>query len=225
MVEKMNKLIIASETIIVENEDILIEEITKDVNLYLKGKVNCGIKKINKKGTINVYLEKESDSLIEFFLKLENNQNKIYFHNEENTKLNVHFSATFSGENHLEIKNELKHSNIKNDLKIRLVEKEGTINVLAVGDIKEKTKEINYLEDIKALTTNNERIKIMPDLLVKSKEVIANHNTTISDISKKELFYLKSKGLSEAKATEMIKKGFLKGILKNKELGGEENES
>jgi hypothetical protein len=65
----------------------------------------------------------------------------------------------FSGENYLEIKDELNHSNIKNDLKIRLVEKEGTINVLAVGDINEKTKEINYLEDIKVLTTNNERSK------------------------------------------------------------------
>ncbi len=225
MVKKMNKLIIASENVKIENEEILIEEITKDLNLYLKGKVNCGIKKINKNCTINIYLEKESDSLIEFFLKLENNQNKIYFHNEEKTKLKVHFCATFSGENYLEIKDELNHSNIKNDLKIRLVEKEGTINVLAVGDINEKTKEINYLEDIKVLTTNNERIKIMPDLLVKSKEVIANHNTTISNISKKELFYLESKGLSEKSATEKIKKGFLKGIIKNKELGGEENES
>ncbi len=225
MVKKMNKLIIASENLTLDNEEILIKEITKDINLHLKGKVSCGIKKIKKNCTINIYLEKESDSLIEFFLELENNQNKIFFYNEEYSKLKMNFCATFSGENHLEIKSELKYSNIQNDLKIRLVEKAGKIELLAIGDIKEKTKEIDYLEDIKALTSHNNQVKIMPDLLVKSKEVIANHNTTISNISKKELFYLENKGLSEKKAIEMIKKGFLRGILKNKELGGEENES
>ena len=48
----MNKILIASEDLTLDNEEILIEEITKDLNLYLKGKVSCGIKKIKKNGTI-----------------------------------------------------------------------------------------------------------------------------------------------------------------------------
>ena len=61
-------------------------------------------------------------------------------------------------------------------------------------------------------------MKIMPNLIVKSSRIIANHNATISPVDENDLFYLESKGLSNESATSLIKEGFLKGIVTNDEL-------
>jgi Fe-S cluster assembly protein SufD len=63
----------------------------------------------------------------------------------------------------------------------------------------------------------------MPNLLVRTNSVIANHNATISMVNESYLFYLMSKGLNKTSAIRLIKNGFLKGILKINELkiGGE----
>ena len=49
------------------------------------------------------------------------------------------------------------------------------------------------------------------------KEVIANHNTAISNIREDELFYLNSKGISLVGAIRLIEDGYLYGILKKYE--------
>ena len=48
---------------------------------------------------------------------------------------------------------------------------------------------------------------------INTNEVIANHYVTISSISKDDLFYLMSKGLSKSLSEKIILKGFLKGIM------------
>lgn len=210
----MNKIQVDS--LVIDNKIIELD-IKNDIDIYLKGNSTCYIKSLNN-AIMNIYLTKDSNSLIEFLGTLNNNYNKITIYNEENSILNFNFASNFINDNELEINSILNNSNIVNNIKLRLVESIGNIKVIATGNIKENTTDINYLEDIKAIVTNNKNITIIPNLLVSSENVIANHNTTISNISNKDLFYLQSKGIDKDMASDLIKKGFLKEIIKGGEF-------
>lgn len=214
----MNKLIVVEqESVILNNEEVIIKSIKKDVTFFIKGTVHCLIKHIEKNKTIKINLEENGEAEIEFLLNLNQQMIKIEIQNAYHSELNLNFAATFTGQNFLEVNSTLNQSKSRNHLKIRLVESEGTLEVLALGTILEDTEEVDFAEDIKALVSNNQHIKIMPDLKVNSKNVIVSHNATISCLREEDLFYLESKGIKKEKAKELLKQGFLEGIIKHKE--------
>jgi Fe-S cluster assembly protein SufD len=55
--------------------------------------------------------------------------------------------------------------------------------------------------------------RAVPALEILENDVKAGHATTIGKINDAELFYLMSRGLSKAKATDLIVRGFLNGFL------------
>lgn len=55
--------------------------------------------------------------------------------------------------------------------------------------------------------------KILPNLLVDNYDVSASHSAYISDFDKDIMFYLKSRGISEKDARELLLEGFLIGNL------------
>lgn len=222
----MNKIIVRQSKLKLQQEEVYIENILQNVEIEVLENVTCCIANIEKNVNITLNLAENSNSTFEFFLKLDNNNNKIKIINQKNSNLRLHYAAVYKNDNNLEIESDIANSKTNIEIQVRLVENNGSMNVLATGDIKKDTEEITYLEDIKAISVNNEKIRIMPDLLVSSNEVIANHNATISNISESDLFYLRSKGLNKDSATRLIKQGFLKGILCIEELkiGGEQDE-
>ncbi len=54
----------------------------------------------------------------------------------------------------------------------------------------------------------------IPTNIVKNSEVFLEHEATVSKISEDQLFYLMSRGLTEAEATEMIVMGFIEPFTK-----------
>ena len=222
----MNRILLETEELILEEKNVILTNILKsDITLQVFGNVNCGILNIPNNSNMIIRLHKNAVLNLDFFVNLKDVINKIEIYNEDNSKLNLNYSCTYEGENSLNIYNFINSNKTETNILVRAVEQNGKLEIKAEGCIYENTQSNVYLEDIKALTTNNNSIKIMPNLLVKTNSVIANHNATISDVQKPELFYLKSKGISENKAIELIKQGFLKGILKIDELknGGDIN--
>ena len=67
-------------------------------------------------------------------------------------------------------------------------------------------------ENLKAINEDGE-IMFMPVLLVDTNEINAEHNATIGGFNKDDLFYLKSKGLSEDNAISLLKKSFMFNIF------------
>ncbi len=214
---QVNKIVVEQNVLVLQEEDVELEIFSNNLDLKVQGTVYCGIKSFaNKK--LNILLEENSYLTIEFFIHTENSKSKITILNQENAKLDLHYACTYEGENELIIDNQLSFSNNDNKILVRAVEEDGTLTVKAVGCIEKDTKDNVYLEDIKAITNHNNRIKIMPDLLVKTDSVIAVHNATISPIDSEELFYLESKGLEKKVAESLIKEGFLKGIVEKEEI-------
>ena len=210
----MNKIIVEQEDIIFENEEVLIEDIrTKYLNIQIYGEVKCGILKISNDILINIYLQDKAILTMDLFVQLNGISNEINVYSNEGTKLDLNYSCIFENTNYLILNNHIISNNTEINVLVRAVEKSGNIEINANGFILENTLNNSYLEDIKALIENSNSVKIVPNLIVDSNSVIANHNATISSVSDDELFYLESRGIKKERAINLLKLGFLKGIL------------
>ena len=68
----------------------------------------------------------------------------------------------------------------------------------------------------KGLTlSKNASIKAMPNLYIDEYDVVANHSASIGSISKEDLFYLMSRGLTVEDASNLVVIGFIKPIIDN----------
>lgn len=213
----MNKILIDTSKIDLIDEIVIIKKIPDRLVLNIKGNVYCGFTEFHNKELI-INLDKNATLTIEFLITMNNTKNKIMINNQEKSQLDLHYACIYEGNNELVIENTIPTSNNKNNIFVRAVESSGNFFINATGIIEENTFDNTYLEDIKALTKNRNSMKIMPNLIVKSSRIIANHNATISPVDENDLFYLESKGLSNESATSLIKEGFLKGIVTNDEL-------
>ena len=54
---------------------------------------------------------------------------------------------------------------------------------------------------------------LIPNLVVNTNEVEANHGVSIGGIDEDEMFYLMSKGISKATAKKLIEEGFILSIM------------
>ncbi|HWG89266.1 MAG TPA: Fe-S cluster assembly protein SufD [Candidatus Thermoplasmatota archaeon] len=63
------------------------------------------------------------------------------------------------------------------------------------------------------LLSENARADSIPVLDVENNDVSASHGSTVGQVDKEQLFYLRSRGLSEAEATRMIVEGFFQPLL------------
>lgn len=82
--------------------------------------------------------------------------------------------------------------------------------------IKKGAKKAVVKQKAKGLTlSKNASIKAMPNLFIDEYDVVANHSASIGSISKEDLFYLMSRGLTKEEATNLVIIGFIKPIVDN----------
>ncbi len=212
----MNKIQVEEKNFSLQEEEVFIESSPEELYLTIQGNVTCLLKQIENK-TIQVLLKPNSHLLMEFVGTLKNSKTKIVFVSEENTSLDFHLACTYHLQNEMEITSQVTSSNTKNTILVRAIEQNGSFLIKATGDILKNTVNNKYQEEIKAITSSFESITIEPNLKVSTNFVDAVHNAVISPVNEEELFYLKSKGLSDKTSTSLIKEGFLKGIITHQE--------
>lgn len=89
------------------------------------------------------------------------------------------------------------------------------------GVIPKNLLNINCNQSSKILNYKKGNSKIIPNLIIDSNDIIANHAAYIGEISEEELFYLQSRGINK----ESIEKLMYKGTMLSKmELNEEEEE-
>lgn len=144
-------------------------------------------------------------------LELENISGTIYIHSLKNSVCKLNLGIKFQKNNNLSIINIQSEDNVLSNIKIKVMQADtGTTLLKTLGIIEENTHNNEFLEEIKVLNISDIQITCLPELIVKSDDVIANHNVTVRHISEEELFYLESKGLSEREAKKLIIEGFIK---------------
>lgn len=105
------------------------------------------------------------------------------------------------------------NSNIKSKVLVRVItENNARVKINASGYVAKDTLNNEITEDLRAFNTGISKVEILPNLIVDSNDVVANHNATISSVFDEELFYLNSKGINNVEAIKLLKNGFLLSI-------------
>ncbi len=76
-----------------------------------------------------------------------------------------------------------------------------------------------YLSSNTLLLSEEARANSVPSLVIDTDDVKAKHGATTGQIDEEQLFYLQSRGLSEAQAEEFIVQGFFEPIVNDKLRG------
>ena len=164
---------------------------------------------------VTILLEEKSRLEVRALETLENVKGKIKIENQNGTNLLFHLGLLVKGRNQLIIQNEVIGNTCNSNIKVRIVGEEGSHTVVrTTGILKKDTVENIFLEDVKYLNEEQSYIECIPELFVDSNEIEASHNVSIGGIRNEDLFYLESKGIQEEVARQVIRKCFLKSMLK-----------
>ncbi len=114
----------------------------------------------------------------------------------------------------LDINTKLYGDNIYGTVNIRGInEEEGTIKVLMNGRVAGNTHGNTLNEYARVLNKSYMSTVLIPNLLVDTNEIEANHGVSIGMIREEELFYLMSKGIPKHTAVKLIEEGFILSIM------------
>ncbi len=214
----MNKIIVDKEKVLKLNSDeILLEIRTKKVAINIQGQVVINDLSNNEELEMTINIDSNSSLVYNNFAKGKIN-NSVIINQNSNSILIYNYSILVQEKSFFKIDANIKSNNINCEINVKAVTKEqGSLEIIATGDIVPNIKKIKYLENLRILALNDEENIIIPNLFVSSNNLEALHNATISRPSKEEIFYLTSKGLSSKKAQDLIMRGYLINNLKLKE--------
>lgn len=187
--------------IIVDKEKIIELNILEDSVCNIKNR--CDIEKIiirlndNVEFILNEYSEIDKR---DYSIEVIQNNNSSFIYNH---------SFIVSDLYNLNININMNGNNSNNVINIHGINDSGKSNIIVDGTVKDNTKDNNLDEKIRILNINNGKSHILPNMYINTKNVIANHAASITDIDKNYLFYMNSKGIDCDKAKELIINGFL----------------
>lgn len=210
----MNKINIENSKIILDKESPYYLNISKNIQLEIKVLKNISTKLIivgNSDYQINLILEDNSKLIINSLNK--NNNVNIDIHLYQNSSITYNHSilANIDCQNSFSIKHLNDGStSILNNNGINLSNEKlfFTIN----GYIPKDLHDISCNQNSRIINYCNGNSKIIPNLIVDSNDIIANHSAYIGKIDSEILFYLESRGIE----IENIKKLFYKATLLGK---------
>lgn len=221
----MNKLIIDKENNIdIKNNVIELDIEVKELTINIEGRVliNEITKKDSEELNLIINIKPNSELVYNRFIIHNTMNNKFIINQENNSSMRFNYSIIANNKCKLDFDSNINGDNNKTEIYVRAVTQDtGSVNIKQTADTKPKIKDNNLLESIKVLLLNDEESVIEPNLLVSSNEIEVNHAATLSSIDKDYLFYLNSKGISNDKAKELIKEGFL---LSNLDITKEQRE-
>lgn len=191
---------------------ILLDEFNKRINIT----ENSVLYIYNVEEDINLEIDMEdSTELLILDFNINNKSTKIKINQKNNDTVNYIHTFKITGTYNFEYIANIEGNNNINNVNIKGITS-GNVSMYVEGIAKEKTKN-NYLnENIKVLNLGG-KVFTSPMLHISTLDIIANHNTAISNIRSDELQYLNSKGISNMAAISLIENGYLYGPFKEYE--------
>jgi Fe-S cluster assembly scaffold protein SufB len=95
------------------------------------------------------------------------------------------------------------------DFRLKMVADKGSV-IISESYMYGKAKSKGYLDCSGIVVDKDSRISSIPGIFCEDKNAELNHEASIGKISEEKLIYLRSRGLSEKKAIELIINSFLK---------------
>ena len=204
--EKLPHLIIDKESNIeiivnknVENKLIIISNSNYDINITLMENSKLVVNSLNKDNNVNVTINLKENTYINYnhSIMSENNSNNSFIinHLENNSTSIINNNGINMSSHNLFFKID--------------------------GIIPQRLSNISCGQNSKIINFSNGNSKIIPNLIIDSNDIVANHSAYIGKIDDEEKFYMASRGLSDIDIKKLIYKSVLLGKM---ELLEEEEE-
>lgn len=201
----MNKILVDGEVFILSSQDCFCE-VNGNSKIYILPNIN----------NYNLSIVLNDNANLEMYIFTNNSrENSINITSKNNTSLKVIHTFDIKDDYSFNFKNKISGDNNISDVLIKGVSR-GLVKLNIDGDIDDSTNDNELDERIKVLTRGG-KVICSPILQVRTKNVIANHGNSISNIDKSALFYLESKGISEENAIRLIEDSYLYGPFKDNE--------
>lgn len=203
MINKMN-------TILLDGKEIILNKDITEITI----RSNSVMEIINYEGDINIHFiltDNTSLEVLDFNTVGANVSIKVTQNN--NSQFNLIHSFKIGSEYRFNYQANIIGNSNYNNISIKGITTSDEAHIFADAIINKISIDNVINENIKVLTLGGKAF-ISPMLHVFAKDVIANHNTAISNIREEELFYLMMKGISKERAIELISNGYLYGQFK-----------
>ncbi len=208
----MNKIQVDVEEFVVRDVEAVLDILTSKVCFYVYGH---NVVKLNilHEVCLDIFLYDDSSLEIKTMQQGKKGDYKINIkqYNRTNFVYKEGIDSEFASQ--LVIENVILGNDNKSEIVVRSVQKKAKIGLYIAAHVNKGTKNNEIVEDVKGINHGG-KILIEPNMMINSSEVMANHFVTIGTIPSSDLFYLESKGLSQARAEQLILEGFLKEIWK-----------
>lgn len=214
----VNKICIdtSNYNLIIKENDTYIIEIENDTNINISTKENIN-------GIINLFIK---DSKINLDIKLDKNSNLIINQLGINSSISSNINLLFNS--NLRYSNSILSSvDSINKIKIIHKESESKCSLFASGInlsnnkfyfeidgvVPKNSLNIELDENSKIINLSDGNSKIIPNLIIDNKEVVANHSAFIGTFTKEDIWYLNSRGIDEDDAKKLLFKSVLLGNM------------
>jgi len=167
----------------------------------------------------NIYLTIGNESkVIVYILCTENSPQKIeIFQEGRNTHLEV-FGMYASKNIDLETMLDIRISGKGHSSHTRLISmvESGQVNISGNLHIAEKSQKINARLDLENIFLGDTgKIHSLPNLFIRSNDIVAGHSSKTWRMSEETLFYLTSRGLSRSDAQKLLQNGYFEQTFGN----------
>lgn len=205
--EHENKIILSGGT-----HDL--DKFNDSAQIIIKGKTH--VNAINLHNNMNLFfiLEKDASLVLNLFDYALDLKTDITIQADDNSSFVVNAAFISEVKYELNIDTKLYGNNINGSLNVRGInELEGIVKVVMNGTVAGETKENVLSEYARIINKSNFSNILIPNLIVNTNEVEANHGVSVGHISEEQVFYLMSKGITRTTAIKMIEEGFILSIM------------
>lgn len=204
----MNKVII--------NKDTIVTKINAN-KIYVNKNVNV-VFNIDKYSFDNIILDIEENSNVIINKKYNEkdiNENIVINLNGINSSIKYNFSTMVTNNQKYTIIINHNNKNTNSYITNHGVVLNDSKLIFEVNSIVKKGNILcNINQDSKIITMGRNNSIIKPNLFIDEYNVNAKHSAIIGKFNEEEIFYLKTKGLSEKQALDLLINGFIEGPMR-----------
>lgn len=92
-------------------------------------------------------------------------------------------------------------------------EERGTVKIIMNGTVAGETHGSEINEYARIINKSEQSSVLIPNLVVNTSEVVANHGVSVTGLDEEKLFYLMSKGIDRTHASKILEEGFILSIM------------
>ncbi len=203
----MNKLVLSSGR-------YKIDRYSDAEKITVKGECVLDIIGRNESFKLDIDIEKDASLTIYMFDIIDDVKIELNVTSDDNSKFNLNSSFINHGNFELLIDTNIYGDNITNTVNVKgLNEEDGIVRIVLNGCVAGNTKG-NVVNEYARLINKSDQANILvPNLIVNTCDVLANHGVSIGSINSEEISYLMSKGIEKSSAIKILEEGFIKSHM------------